>query len=179
MGQYYMIVNLDKRQYIHPHRFGDGLKLLEFGYGGNTMCALAVLLSDGNGRGGGDLDNAEDHEIVGSWAGDRIVVAGDYADPGNWLDDIPREELQKVAEEHYTEAFQTPEHVVLYSYAQHRFEDVSDLAARAMLCDEYLAAKLSEAAQFHQGIWDGEDGPLAPCLKALTHVGVNITTNTQ
>ncbi len=76
MGQYYKIVNLDKRQYLHPHKFGDGLKLLEFGAGGSgTMCGLAILLADGNGRGGGDLrSNAS---VIGSWAGDRIVIAGD------------------------------------------------------------------------------------------------------
>lgn len=79
MGQYYVIVNLDKKQFLHPHRFGDGLKLREFGASGEgTMMGLSVLLSDGNGRGGGDLPS--DNPIIGSWARDRIVVAGDYAD---------------------------------------------------------------------------------------------------
>ena len=70
MGQYYLIVNLDKRQYLHAHKFGDGLKLLEFGSSGSgTMCALAILLADGNGRGGGDLtidDGAPGADIIGS-----------------------------------------------------------------------------------------------------------------
>lgn len=79
MGQYYKILNLDKRQYIHPHRFRDGMKLLEFGSSAcGTMCGLAVLLAEGNGRGGGDLPGG--HPIIGSWARCRIVVAGDYAD---------------------------------------------------------------------------------------------------
>lgn len=79
MGQYYMICNLDKQQYLHPHHCGDGLKLLEFGCSMNgTMTCLAVLLASGNNRGGGDLRS--DRPIIGSWAGDRIVVAGDYAD---------------------------------------------------------------------------------------------------
>ena len=37
-------------------RFGDGLKLLEFASSScATMTALAILLADGNNRGGGDL----------------------------------------------------------------------------------------------------------------------------
>lgn len=83
MGQYYIVVNLDKKQYLHPHKFGDGLKLREFGQSGfGTMYALAALLADGNGRGGGDIPS--DDPLIGSWAGDRIVITGDYADPGKY-----------------------------------------------------------------------------------------------
>lgn len=83
MGQYYIIVNLDKKQYLRPTAFGDGLKLMEFGASSaGTMLALAVLLASGNGRGGGDLHCPEDTPLVGSWAGDRIVITGDYADNG-------------------------------------------------------------------------------------------------
>ena len=79
MGQAYIIVNETKKQYIHPHRFGDGYKLCEFGSSSRgTMFALAVLLARGNGRGGGDLRS--DDPIVGSWAGDAIVVLGEYTD---------------------------------------------------------------------------------------------------
>ena len=86
MGQYYYVVNLDKKQYLHPHRFGDGLKLMEFGQSsGGTLLALATLLSNGNGRGGGDI-NSED-SLVGSWAGDKIVIAGDYADADKFIEE--------------------------------------------------------------------------------------------
>jgi hypothetical protein len=84
MGQYYKIVNVKKREYINPHMFNDGMKLMEFGMSaGGTLTALAVLLADGNGRGGGDLNSSND--IIGSWAGDPIVIAGDYADDGKFL----------------------------------------------------------------------------------------------
>ena len=84
MGQYFKIVNVKKREYINPHMFGEGLKLMEFGMSaGGSLTALAVLLSNGNGRGGGDLDSSND--IIGSWAGDQIVVAGDYGDDGKFL----------------------------------------------------------------------------------------------
>ena len=104
MGQYYHIVNLDKKQYLHPHKFGDGLKLREFGASGDgTMMALAALLADGNGRGGGDLHS--DHPLIGSWAGDRIVIAGDYADDGRFVDNSERN---------------------LHTEACEQFEDISD-----------------------------------------------------
>lgn len=76
MGQYYYIVNLDKRQYLHPHRFDDGLKAREFGSGGGTIKALSMLLTKSDGGGGGDWH--DDSGIAGSWAGDRIWIVGDY-----------------------------------------------------------------------------------------------------
>jgi len=48
-------VNLDKRSYLKPTALGDGLKLLEFGDGGATLTALAILLAKDNGHGLGDL----------------------------------------------------------------------------------------------------------------------------
>jgi len=84
MGQYYKIVNVKKKQYITPYTFGDGLKLMEFGMSANGVLAgLAILLADGNGRGGGDLHS--ENPIIGSWAGDNIVIAGDYADKGRFV----------------------------------------------------------------------------------------------
>jgi hypothetical protein len=84
MGQYYKIVNIKKKQYISPLTFGDGSKLMEFSMSANGVLAgLAILLADGNGRGGGDLNS--DNPIVGSWAGDNIVIAGDYADTGKFV----------------------------------------------------------------------------------------------
>ena len=84
MGQYYKIVNIKKKQYITPHTFGDGAKLMEFGMSrSGVLTGLTILLADGNGRGGGDLGS--NNPIVGSWAGDNIVIAGDYADPGKFV----------------------------------------------------------------------------------------------
>jgi len=95
MGQYYKIVNIKKKQYISPHTFGDGSKLMEFSMSANGVLAgLAILLADGNGRGGGDLHSEND--IVGSWAGDNIVVAADYADAGKFVKE-PEQNLYEVA----------------------------------------------------------------------------------
>ena len=95
MGQYYKIVNIKKKQYITPHTFGDGAKLMEFSMSANGVLAgLAILLADGNGRGGGDLHSEND--IVGSWSVDNIVVAGDYADAGKFVKE-PEQNLYEVA----------------------------------------------------------------------------------
>lgn len=81
MGQYHKVYNVDKREYIEPHEISNGLKLVEqIGYEHSTSTALFLLLANSNGRGGGDV---EDHEFIGRWAGNRIVVQGDYAEPGD------------------------------------------------------------------------------------------------
>jgi hypothetical protein len=95
MGQYYKIVNIKKKQYITPHTFGDGAKLMEFSMSASGVLAgLAILLADGNGRGGGDLHSEND--IIGSWAGDNIVIAGDYADAGKFVKE-PEQNLYEIA----------------------------------------------------------------------------------
>lgn len=81
MGQYHYIVNLTKKQFIHPHRIGSGLKILEqIGWEASPSTALFLLLASSNGRGGGD---AAHHPLVGHWAGDRIAVVGDYSEAGD------------------------------------------------------------------------------------------------
>lgn len=96
MGQYYKVVNTTKKQVMFAHAFGSGAKLMEFSSDGmSIMQGLAILLADGNGRGGGDLRS--ENPIVGSWAGDSIVVAGDYADEGKFVDD-PTKTLYEIAE---------------------------------------------------------------------------------
>jgi hypothetical protein len=91
MGQYYIIVNPVKKQFLNPHKFGAGLKLMEFlntEYG--PQMALGVLLSNGNGNGGGDLGTdgltPEEVALIGSWAGDPVIVAGDYGEPWKFFD---------------------------------------------------------------------------------------------
>jgi hypothetical protein len=79
MGQYHKVYNLDKQERIHPHEINNGLKLWEqVGHIGSTSTALFALLANSNGRGGGDFP---DHPMVGRWAGDRILIQGDYAEP--------------------------------------------------------------------------------------------------
>ena len=86
MGQYWKPVNLDKREFLDPHKLGCGLKLWEQianfsspGVGTALTILLAVMPQR---RGGGDLQN---NPFIGRWAGDRVVLCGDYSED----DDMP------------------------------------------------------------------------------------------
>ena len=86
MGQYHKIVNLDRREYLHAHRFEEGLKLMEFEHSsGSILTGLAVLLAGSNGRGWGDFRPGDvGAELVGSWRGDRVVAHDvDYEEIGD------------------------------------------------------------------------------------------------
>ena len=81
MGQYYKVVNKTKKEFLDPHSFGHGAKLMEFVCDAEGMLqSLAILLAEGNGRGGGDFSS--DNPLIGSWSGDEITIVGDYADSG-------------------------------------------------------------------------------------------------
>jgi hypothetical protein len=87
MGQYFAIYNLDKQQMINPGRWGDGLRLREFGSSScGVLLALAALLAHGNEYGG----IRSRHEMIGAWAGDRIAIIGDYADLSRFEADLAR-----------------------------------------------------------------------------------------
>ena len=147
MGQYYYIVNMSKRQFLDPHKFGDGMKLLEFGCSQTgTLTALAVLLADGNGRGGGDLHS--ENPIIGSWKGDRIVIAGDYADPLGPTAGITDADRQAVAKKAFSEGYQDPTKVNIYCLCCHskKFTDISEQAMAAMLDDQYIADEIKKNA---------------------------------
>lgn len=78
MGQYHKLYNIDKKEMVSGHGLDCGIKLLEqVGFPESTSTALFLLVCNSNGRGGGD---AKHHPLIGSWAGDRIVVQGDYAE---------------------------------------------------------------------------------------------------
>ncbi len=111
MGQYWLPVNLDKHEYVMPHKLGTGLKLWEqLANSPGTGAALIVLTAAmPEQRGGGDFDldrnwhgpertmdkypadpapMPEDYHAVaartiGRWAGDRIAIVGDYAEDGD------------------------------------------------------------------------------------------------
>lgn len=105
MGQYWQVVNLDKHEYVMPHKLGSGLKLWEqLANHPGTGAALVVLCAAmPQPRGGGDFDLDENWHgpertdmsdvgpmpeeypviaarTIGRWAGDRIALVGDYAE---------------------------------------------------------------------------------------------------
>jgi hypothetical protein len=138
MDQYYYIVNLDKKQYLDPQAFGHGTQLLAFScFPGGANTALACLLANSNGRGHvhGDLDS--ENPLVGSWAGDRIVIAGDHAEIGD------RGELD--------------ENENLYSKcSKGTFEDISYKIMAALADDTYIYEGLKTLAVSMKGWGDPE-----------------------
>lgn len=84
MGQYWKVVNLDKREFINPHKLGSGLKLWEqlSSAAPGTGAALIILCAAmPKPRGGGDLKlNDVARRTIGRWAGDRVCLVGDYAE---------------------------------------------------------------------------------------------------
>jgi hypothetical protein len=68
----HVIVNLDKKEYIDPERFGDGDRMLDFVAIGGALIGLALLLAwDEPGD-----DPVDGEKIAGRWADNRIVIAG-------------------------------------------------------------------------------------------------------
>lgn len=62
MGQYYRLVNFDKKEFVESWGLDNGAKLTEWAYCRAEMsCALMNL-------------------VAGRWKGDRVYVVGDYAD---------------------------------------------------------------------------------------------------
>lgn len=91
MGQYHLVVNLDKKEFLHPHKLGSGLKLAEQVYTSpGTGGPLLVLLACSHGRGSGDGEFGK--KITGRWTGDRIAVIGDYSE----AEDIPGVDASKI-----------------------------------------------------------------------------------
>lgn len=137
MGQYHRIYNLTKKETFSPHKLGNGAKLLEWGCGGAYVAGMAVLLCNSNGRGGGDLNVHHDYNrgedgkyiltdkqradsmaverIAGRWAGDKIVVQGDYAEKGDAAF-ISEQRLKG-------------------------FKDISDLVIEALSVDAYIKSE--------------------------------------
>jgi hypothetical protein len=98
MGQYHFVLNLDKKEFLHPHRLGDGLKLMEFGNsGGGTMTALGLLLAGCAIN--EPADSATQSLHLGSWAGDRIAIIGDYAE----AEDLPVEDAAAIYDQIFGE----------------------------------------------------------------------------
>ena len=123
MGQYYIIANTAKREFIHPHVFGAGLKHMELASSSSMMYAMSLLIVQSDGIGGGDWGSIypaarNDHPIVGQWAGDPVIMVGDYDGSG------------------------------LYDEARRSYTDVSMPVFTAMCRDSYWQQRLKEAISY-------------------------------
>jgi len=79
MGQYHVLVNVDKKEVVVPHGLGLGLKQWEHNgdFNGTLADAMYLLMMTSPARGGGDYPQTE---VSGRWTGDRVLVLGDYTD---------------------------------------------------------------------------------------------------
>lgn len=151
-------------EFIHPHKFGDGLKFLEFGMSTpGTMFGLAMLLAEKSsmGDGGGDfryglskvlecgeislqhVGGMERSKIIGRWANcseinmvnkRSIVIAGDYGKP----------DVMNVKTSGIDESIQNRN---LQKYAFDHFKDISDIVLKEMLkcnflLDDYMHGRM-------------------------------------
>lgn len=148
MGQYYLICCPELKEYLDPNDFGEGLKLMEFGCGGmGTMTGLAMLLADGCGRGGGDLqvpDKGSYKNYIGRWKNKRIVIAGDYADMAP-----KRQRIFKSTKETYDKIMNN-----FYWIASKTYRNISLQVIMCLLQDECIKDKWIKTYTDHPYIFD-------------------------
>lgn len=133
MGQYYKFINLDKKQALTSWAFDCGAKLMEFSYINNIKEPITSNMFVG----------ALCYLLNNDWAGDRVMVVGDYAmfskepsEDGDFRADSaeiweePLKELTKdipevgtVATED-TDDFSKGYTITMYSYASAYFEEL-------------------------------------------------------
>lgn len=111
MGQYYTVVNIDKKQCLHPHHFDNGAKLMEWGYIGNMLV------------------NAMMNLLATDWQGDRVYVVGDYADLED-MDEVWAKEYEEAADylDIPKEEQDSDNACTIHTYAYDHFDDYSNRA---------------------------------------------------
>lgn len=134
MGQYHWPVNIDKQEYLYPHTLGSGLKMVECIWNTGVPAALITLLACSHMRGGGDV-KFEDYarvRIAGRWAGDRIIMLGDYTEPGDPGTDALWQEATEQGYEHPLQ------------YVENRFTDISVAVREALMYDDSIAEDMGK-----------------------------------
>jgi hypothetical protein len=81
MGQYFLLANEDKEEFVCPWEVGGLAKFYEWLW--NDQARLLVwLLRRGSETGGGDVEDPAVYQTLGRWAGDRVSLVGDYDESG-------------------------------------------------------------------------------------------------
>ena len=114
MGQYFVVANTTKKEFLHPHKFGSGLKFLEFTLDGfSVMSGLAHLLAQSS-----DGVAIDDATVTGRWIGDHVIIVGDYdtsgvfdeATVGNDYTDISNAVIQHMGKDPYVQQILSQNH---------------------------------------------------------------------
>ena len=106
MGQYHLLVNVDKREYLDTSSIALGSKQWEhtgdyrYPLVGSLADAMYILTMTSPGRGGGDLPTTD---ISGRWAGDRVMIVGDYTEDEDLPANFMASQLYSLAHDAYTE----------------------------------------------------------------------------
>jgi len=115
MGQYWICINETKEEFIRPHMFGDGAKIMEFSCSSmGILTALTILLEDGELK---EKFDDKEGRVVGRWAGDRIRFVGDYGE---------------------NEIRRGDEYINPHYLAYKEWDDISKLVLRIMINDKFL-----------------------------------------
>ena len=68
-SEFFIAVNSERKEFLHPHAFGDGMTLMEIvGGSWGFLAGLAILMKRG----------APDNGLVGAWANNRVQLVGDH-----------------------------------------------------------------------------------------------------
>ena len=101
MGQYHILVNIDKKEVVIPHDIGLGARQYEqTGVEGSLSDAMYLLSMSSPEGGGGDFPEVID--VSGRWCGDRIVVVGDYTRADAIPGFLDSDSLYEIAIRNYT-----------------------------------------------------------------------------
>lgn len=121
MSDHYIVVNHDRREWLHPHRFGDSLPFNGFKRtGGGMLTGLAYLLKDD-----------------GAWSGDRVAIVGSNTSPE--LYEVAMDCYRDVSFEVMTTMAEEPllKYLLFKRTEWRRVEGVGDLLADADERDFY------------------------------------------
>jgi hypothetical protein len=125
VGNYFIVVNPAKRQYIDPARFGEAIKFRAVLRGDHCLLALKLLICD--------RYEAGSNSICGAWLGDPVVLAGDdegLPNPGRLVTTLPKEPNRN-----------------LHTQAKSEFVDISYRVIAELSLDRELAQILAAKAK--------------------------------
>lgn len=111
MGQYFKAVNMDKKEVVCPWCINGGAKLLEW-TANRYGSIFALLLRKSDEYGGGDIHEPvyelDSNAIPGRWAGDRVVLIGDYDSSELWRRSKPYTNISEPLVEVWNRLFHEP-----------------------------------------------------------------------